>query len=159
MKKMEEKQNKPSLLKRFFSPEIVRLIRFTLIGGVNTAVDYGVFFLLHTLLSVGSLISQVISFSSGVICSYFLNRRFTFKAQGKMTTSEIIKFIILNLIAMGSSVLVVWVFETYFNISPYIAKLASMLVSFTINYIGNRFFIFKSEVDKQSKNSDNISQE
>ena len=132
---MEEKQNKPSLLKRFFSPEIVRLIRFTLIGGVNTAVDYGVFFLLHTLLSVGSLISQVIS------------------------TSEIIKFIILNLIAMGSSVLVVWVFETYFHISPYIAKLASMLVSFTINYIGNRFFIFKSEVDKQSKNSDNISQE
>ncbi|MBE5816567.1 MAG: GtrA family protein [Clostridiales bacterium] len=156
---MEEKQNKPSLLKRFFSPEIVRLIRFTLIGGVNTAVDYGVFFLLHTLLHVGSLISQVISFSSGVVCSYFLNRRFTFKAKNKMSTAEVIKFIILNLIAMGSSVLVVWVFETYFHISPYIAKLASMLVSFTINYVGNRFFIFKAEVDNQTQNNHNPTQE
>ena len=148
---MEENNKKPSILERLFSPEIVRLIRFTLIGGINTAVDYGVFFLLHTLLSVGSLIAQVISFSSGVICSYFLNRHFTFKAQNKMTTSEVIKFVILNLIAMGSSVLVVWICETYLGISPYIAKLASMLVSFTINYIGNRFFIFKAQVDNQSK--------
>ena len=81
---MEENNKKPSILERLFSPEIVRLIRFTLIGGINTAVDYGVFFLLHTLLSVGSLIAQVISFSSGVICSYFLNRHFTFKAQNKI---------------------------------------------------------------------------
>ena len=148
---MQENNKKTNLLERLFSPELVRLILFTLIGGVNTAVDYGVFFILHTLLSVGSLIAQVISFSSGVICSYFLNRRFTFKAQNKMSTSEVVKFIILNLIAMGSSVLVVWICETYFGMSPYIAKLISMLVSFTINYIGNRFFIFKAQVDSQSE--------
>ena len=148
---MQENNKKTNLLERLFSPELVRLILFTLIGGVNTAVDYGVFFILHTLLSVGSLIAQVISFSSGVICSYFLNRRFTFKAQNKMSTSEVVKFIILNLIAMGSSVLVVWVCETHFGISPYIAKLISMIVSFTINYIGNRFFIFKAQVDSQSE--------
>ena len=55
-----------------------QLITFALIGVLNTAVDTALYTLLIWL-QTPLLLAIITSTIAGMICSYFLNRRFTFK--------------------------------------------------------------------------------
>lgn len=54
-----------------------RLIRFGLVGVINTGVYYGLYLLFHTMFVY--LVAHVIAFTIAMIGSYFLNCFFTFK--------------------------------------------------------------------------------
>ncbi|MCA1696811.1 MAG: GtrA family protein, partial [Actinobacteria bacterium] len=60
---------------RVFAAE---LSKFGVIGAVNTALDFGVFNLLHFTLGVGLLTAQAISMVIAATSSYFMNRHWTF---------------------------------------------------------------------------------
>jgi hypothetical protein cdiviTM7_02105 len=55
-----------------------QLTTFAAIGVLNTAIDITIYTLLIWL-TVPLLLAVIISTTTGMICSYFLNRRFTFK--------------------------------------------------------------------------------
>lgn len=56
-----------------------QVVRFGLVGVINTAVDVGAFATL-VFLGVHSLIAIFVSTSLGLLCSFLLNRRFVFGA-------------------------------------------------------------------------------
>ena len=56
------------------------IIRFGCVGGLNTIVDFGVFILLNSLFGVNYVVSQILSYSSGTLNSYFLNKFWKFPA-------------------------------------------------------------------------------
>ncbi|QJU10520.1 GtrA family protein [Candidatus Saccharibacteria bacterium oral taxon 488] len=55
-----------------------QLITFAAIDALNTAIDIAIYTLLIWL-TAPLLLAVIISTTAGMICSYFLNRRFTFK--------------------------------------------------------------------------------
>ena len=121
----------------------VQLIKFGLVGVLNTAVDYGVFALLTMVFSLDSIISHIISYSCGVINSFYFNRVWTFQRKGRGYSVEFTKFIIVNLISMGTSALVLNSLETQAGLSSYRAKIGAVICSMAVNFAGSKFVVFR----------------
>lgn len=71
-------------------------IIFAAIGVVNTAIDAGIFVLLHSF-GLGIIVANLISTSVAIIVSYLLNSKFTFTHSGGLTKEKAVKFIGITL--------------------------------------------------------------
>ena len=76
-----------SLIKKLLQ---FRFVRFCITGGLNTLVDFIVFFLLTGSLKWPVIPSQVISYSAGILNSYCINRRWTFQTRNRFFGREML---------------------------------------------------------------------
>ena len=77
-------------LKNFFD---VTMIKFILVGIVNTAVGMGTMFICYNFFHLSYWISSASNYVVGSIVSYFLNKYFTFQNKSK-SMKTVVKFII-----------------------------------------------------------------
>lgn len=130
---------------------IVKFIKFNIVGVMNTALDLGVFALL-TWMGIGEGLAKTISYSCGVLNSYFWNSRWTFKQEHKKSAREFLLFILVNLVSYAVARIVLqgsltWLHIENANIRNLIATPASVIV----NFIGNKLFVFKKSSSAESK--------
>ena len=71
------------------------LLRFALVGGINTAIDIGLLFGLTTL-GLPKLAANTVSTGLAFIFSFFANTSYTFRAQGDVRR-QLILFVIVTL--------------------------------------------------------------
>ncbi|MFR3906992.1 MAG: GtrA family protein, partial [Christensenellales bacterium] len=95
---------------------IVQLVKYNIVGVINTLVDFLVYQLL-TYLGMKYAIAQCISYSCGILNSYFFNSRWTFKRDSGRSKKEFIYFVAVNLVSMGLSVLLLKVCYEILNIN------------------------------------------
>ena len=62
--------------------ELLRFIRYCIVGAMNTAITLGVIYLCHSILGWGEYLSNVIGYIAGLINSFLWNRAWVFRAQG-----------------------------------------------------------------------------
>lgn len=123
-------------------------ILFLIVGGINTLVSAVLMFLLE---KTGYWVSTIIAYAVGAVISFFLNKKFTFKSEGK-TTKSAVKFIIniavCYIIAYSVAQPLATLILSATNLSPLwierIAKLFGMGLYTLINYFGQKFFAFKN---------------
>jgi putative flippase GtrA len=72
--------------------------RFALVGGFNTALDFGLLFLLVSL-GFDKIVANYISTSIAFVFSFFANKTFTFRATGD-ARREFITFITITLFGL-----------------------------------------------------------
>jgi putative flippase GtrA len=130
---------------------IIQFGKFMLVGCLNFAVDYSIFLLLNQVFGVYSVIANIISYSCGVINSYFFNRMWTFKKKLKYLSTDFLKFIFVNLVSMGVSTLAVYIFVERFLIPAWIGKALSTFFSFTVNFAGNKLLVFRDKKEKEKE--------
>lgn len=120
------------------------LIRFIIVGCVNTGVDFFVFSALHSFAGVDKLLCQIAGYSMGIINSFIMNKLWTFESTKPSinTTNQIIRFIAINLASLGISLLGLNYFTKYYGLSIYTAKVIVTLMSQAINYMGYKFLVF-----------------
>lgn len=126
-------------------------------GLINTGVDFGVLnflmFLTGITTGVGYSFFKAFSFAVAVVNSYFLNKRWTFRKEGKMEKKEFTKFVTISLIAFGINVSVASLLVNFVgpigDISPYlwanISALAATAFTTLINFFGYKYFVFKDK--------------
>ncbi len=129
--------------------ELLRLFRFGATGVLNTAVDYGTFFVLAQLCGVNIYLSQFLSYSIATLNSYFVNKKWTFQREGMFATREFVKFLAVNLVSLGASLLLMYLLHDLLGIHKMLAKVLTAFVTIPINFLGNRFWVF----DKAEKSS------
>jgi len=116
-------------------------IRFGLVGGANTAIDFGLFFTLHSLgLPIAG--ANIISTTTAFCFSFVANKKYTFKSHGNIKR-EMFLFVIVTLFGL-------WVLQNIViqlilwplgatglasETSLLIAKVVATLVSLVWNYI------------------------
>ena len=127
------------------------MLRFVLVGMVNTAVGSAIMFTLYNVFHF--------SFSNYIlssILSYFLNKNFTFKSEEK-SPGTVIKFAlniaVCYIIAhMAAKPLVSYLLREYSETTKDNVAMAVGLVFFgIINYFGQRFFVFNYTSEKNGK--------
>jgi len=118
-----------------------QLIKFSLVGLLNTGVDVAVFFLL-TWINVPYVTAQVVSYSCGAANSYLLNKMWTFRASG-ISPSEIIRFAVVNLISLGISVVVLRLLHDSSGLDLTVAKAGATVSSLAANFLGNKLWVFR----------------
>jgi putative flippase GtrA len=124
-------------------------IRFVIIGGLNTAIDFGILFALVTL-GLPTVASNFVSTSVAMVFSFFANKSFTFQDTSKNTTKRIAIFLIITIFGM-------WVIQPIIielikmALSPsvtnkyivlLIGKILATIASLTWNYLMYRKFVF-----------------
>ena len=121
--------------------ELLKAAKFAIVGVANTLIDYGVFALLAQLLSVNVFLSQVISYSCGILNSYIWNRSWTFRDTSRFFGPTLVRFLLLNLCMLGLSTLLLALFLR-FGFSKLLAKACTVVVTMAIGFVVNRLWVF-----------------
>ena len=124
------------------------LLRFLLVGVINTLVGCGTMFLLYNLAHWSYWASSAANYIVGGIVSFFLNKYFTFRKK-EWSWSQVIRFAcnvaVCWLLAYGmAKPLVLHLLEGQ---SVWLQENAAMFVGMclytALNYLGQRFFAFR----------------
>lgn len=125
---------------------LIQFVKFNFVGLMNTALDYLVFMGLGAL-GVNDYFAQIFSYTIGIVNSWIWNSRWTFQDK-KITKKKIGAFLLVNLIALGAQLLILYVCIDMLSIDRLIAKIIATPFSLVINFLGNRLFVFKHTDEK-----------
>jgi putative flippase GtrA len=137
---------------------IGQIVRFAVVGGINTAVDWVILFGLTRATGIyegnGLIPLNTISFTAAVINSYLLNKKWTFKDvdtanSGKKFSSFLLVSIVGALINTAVLRLVSTNIDPMFGLSQqvwlFVAKAAATGIGLAWNFIGYKLFVFKNK--------------
>lgn len=133
----------------------IKTIKFIIVGIINTLFGTGLMFILYNCFNVGYYFSSFCNYFFGSILSYFLNKYFTFKCKTKSfktVISFIINISLCYLLAYGIAQQVVKLILSSFDkkIIDNISMLVGMCLFVGLNYIGQRYIVFKDESRKEN---------
>lgn len=121
-----------------------RFFRFCMVGIANTAVDFSVFFLLHSL-GVAYFIAQIISYSAGILNSYIFNRKWTFTLSGTIQLREFFRFITINGLSLMISTGTLYFLYDLNHINILVSKFAATGGGVLVNYFGCCLWVFSQK--------------
>lgn len=125
-------------------------IRFIIVGGVNTALDFGILFLL-TFLGLDKIVANYFSTGIALIFSFFANKSFTFKHKEGNAKKQFILFLVITLFGLWVIQPIIISVSTTFlasyipneAINLFVAKLIATVASLIWNYILYSRIVFK----------------
>jgi len=136
-----------------------QLVKFAIVGVLNTLVDFAVFQTLNLLLG-WVYAAQVFGYTCGIVNSYLWNSSWTFREQRTRSLREMLLFLAVNLVSLGVSLGVMWLCREAFGLTnewaaswmpdalsgfvkgDTIDKLIATFVAIIVNFGGNRLFVF-----------------
>ncbi len=124
--------------------ELVRIIKFGLVGVVNTGVFFLFFFLFFNVIRINYLIATTFSYFIATVNSFLLNRRWTFESYGD-SRKKFIKFVFVNVAAISVNSVMMFFLVDIIKFHPWFAQLLTICVTMCVNYLGNRFWTFYEE--------------
>lgn len=128
----------------------VEIIKFLLVGTLNTVIDMVVFAVL-VMFGVPIIPAQFMSYGCGIGNSYILNRYWTFRQKGKQTIKQPIKFIFVNFVTLGVVSLILNGMYDHLHQSLIVSKGTATLVGIFINFTGSRYWVFQASSHKRSE--------
>lgn len=122
--------------------------KFIFVGMVNTLIGTAVMFSFYNLFHFSYWVSSAANYIVGSVVSYFLNKNFTFRDMNrgwKVIARFIINITLCYLIAYGAakSLAEEMLRAASKNVQENGAMLVGMSLFVILNYIGQRFFVFK----------------
>ncbi len=121
-------------------------VKYIIIGGCTTAVNFIFFALFYNLLKIGLNLSNFIAISLSIIFAFFANKVFVFNSpfvSYLKTFREFAGFIGGRIVTMLIEILGVWLLVSEFSFNEYISKLFIQIIVLILNYIISKFFVFK----------------
>ena len=141
---------------------IWQMVKFAIVGVLNTLVDFAVFQTLN--LTLGWVYAaQVLGYTFGVINSYLWNSNWTFRKERTKSFREMSLFLLVNILSLCVSLGVMWLCREVLGVTnawaagwmpaslsgfikgDTIAKLIATCFSIVVNYVGNRLFVFNGK--------------
>lgn len=141
---------------------IRQMVKFAIVGVLNTLVDFAVFQSLN--LTLGWVYAaQVAGYTFGVINSYLWNSNWTFREHRTRSLREMAMFLLVNLASLGVSLGMIWLLREVIGLSnewvalwmpkalagfikgDTVCKLIATVFAIAVNYLGNRLFVFRKK--------------
>ena len=133
----------------------IKLFKFLIVGLLNTLIGSITMFVLYNLIGLSYWLSSASNYIVGSIVSYFLNKNFTFHFKNhsfKTVVKFILNILVCYLFAYGFAKPAVKLMLNNHNqkIQDNIAMLVGMVLFTLFNYVGQRFFAFKNDENKNT---------
>ena len=120
------------------------LIKYLLVGVLNTIIGFGLIFLLM-FFGYSPELSNIIGYAVGICFSFVLNKIFTFQSKQASKTANLKEFA-----KFVSSMLIAWVLNFITlkiclktGINPYISQLIAGAVYTLVGYLLSKIWVFK----------------
>jgi putative flippase GtrA len=132
---------------------IGQVLRFCLVGGLNTILDLLVFNCLLILFPTHDPLDLVVynslAYAFGGINSFFLNKYWTFRRRQRVVAAEIMRFIVTTLFGICVNDVMLWICSNLIHlqyVSPTlwanVSKILAIFGTFLISYTGMRLWVF-----------------
>ena len=143
----------------FMSPSFLknrhpkRFIKFSVVGVVNFLIDFSILNLLSFVTGINqgivAALFSAVSFLIANLNSYFLNRKWTFKATNKNSNYK--TFLAISALGVAVNILIIYIFTTFVS-QPYFSDIIWLNISKMVatgfvmffNYFGYKKFVFKN---------------
>ena len=117
-----------------------QIIKFSLVGVLNTLVGYGVFFIAS--MYINYLLALIIAHIVGVTHSFFWNKYWVFRSS-KNKIREFLKFYSVYGIMLLINIAMLYYFVSILTISPQISQLILLPFLTILTYTGHKYWSFK----------------
>jgi putative flippase GtrA len=123
---------------------IIQMIRFALVGALNTGMDFVVFLALVHLANVHFAIANLISYSLAAVNSFVINRFWTFSDRERTGSAarEAGVFAMVTLLGLAVSSTTILALEPFMGAT--IAKCVSVLATFASTFWLNKRVTFRA---------------
>jgi putative flippase GtrA len=122
---------------------VAEMLRYGLVGLVNTGIGYGVIAVAMQVIGLHYLVANVLGYGAGVTASFFLNKFFTFRSRGAITLAEPLLFLAViggsYLLQFGALAFLVEVA----HVERLLAQALAMALYAAAGYAGNRRLTFR----------------
>ncbi|HLD77285.1 MAG TPA: GtrA family protein [Rickettsiales bacterium] len=120
-----------------------QFIKFCVTGLICTIVSYATFYISLEFFAIHYLIASAIGFISGIFVGYPVNRAWTFDAKHH-NHQKILPYFMVYIFSIILSLIFLRIVVGYFGVDAKIAYILSIAITTCTNFIGTRFFVFKS---------------
>jgi len=117
-----------------------QIIKFCLVGVLNTIIGYGIFFI--SLQFINYLLALIVAHIIGVANSFFWNKYWVFRSE-KNKIREFLKFYSVYGIMLLLNIVVLYFFVSFLSIRPEISQLLILPVLTLLTYTGHKYWSFK----------------
>ncbi len=131
-------------------------LRFTIVGSINTVIDFSILFTLTTLFNVPKELANFISTSVSFLFSFFANKKYTFKSTSKNLKKQFLLFTVVTLFGLWviQTIIITAITPVFTNLG--INKPAALLISKLIATVASliwNYTLYSRVVFKKPKNS------
>lgn len=128
--------------KHFTLHNLKQLLKYGFCGGLTSALDLEIFFVLNELLKIPYYYCAPISFSFGAAANYILQRKLTFKNKYQNKTKQFTFFFSYAILGLIANWLFVILMVEGFNFWPTLAKLIAIPLIGIVNFLVHRKITF-----------------
>lgn len=135
------------MMKKLFDSTVVR---FVLVGAVNTLFGAGIMFIFYNCLHLSYWLSSASNYFFGSILSYFLNKYFTFR-RTERSVKYVVRFVVNIVVcyfvaySVAKPLIAQLLASASVTAQENIAMLAGMVIFTVLNYFGQKLFAFKKD--------------
>ena len=123
-----------------------QIFKFIIVGGIATVIDYIIFFIMHDILHIGTLVSNIMSFSISVIYNYIASVKWVFDVdKDKDKKQQFIIFIVLSVIGLGINTGIVYLLIDVLKVYSLISKVVATGIVMVFNFITRKIFLEKTD--------------
>ncbi|HCG2296297.1 TPA: flippase GtxA [Staphylococcus aureus] len=115
------------------------ILKFIIVGGINTLNYYVVYLLLLKLLHIEYMISHITGFIVAFVISYYLNCYFVYRV--KPTWRKFISFPITQIVNISLQTVLLYVFVSWLNLPVEIAPFAGLIITIPITFILSKWIL------------------
>lgn len=115
------------------------ILKFIIVGGINTLNYYVVYLLVLKLLHIEYMISHITGFIVAFVISYYLNCYFVYRV--KPTWRKFISFPITQIVNVSLQTVLLYVFVSWLNLPAEIAPFAGLIITIPITFILSKWIL------------------
>ncbi|MBN5893937.1 flippase GtxA [Staphylococcus aureus] len=115
------------------------ILKFIIVGGINTLNYYVVYLLLLKLLHIEYMISHITGFLVAFVISYYLNCYFVYRV--KPTWRKSISFPITQIVNVSLQTVLLYVFVSWLNLPAEIAPFAGLVITIPITFVLSKWIL------------------
>ena len=131
-------------------------LRFTIVGSINTVIDFSILFTLTTLFNVPKELANFISTFVAFLFSFFANKKYTFKSTSKNLKRQFLLFTAVTLFGLWviQTIIITAITPVFTNlgVNKPAALLISKLIATAASLVWN-YTLYSRVVFKKPKNS------
>ncbi|UXT30235.1 flippase GtxA [Staphylococcus aureus] len=118
------------------------ILKFIIVGGINTLNYYVVYLLLLKLLHIEYMISHITGFLVAFVISYYLNCYFVYRV--KPTWRKFISFPITQIVNVSLQTVLLYVLVSWLNLPAEIAPFAGLVITIPITFVLSKWILKNS---------------
>lgn len=130
-------------LKKYDKNALWQLIRFGIVGVINTLITLVVIYVLQELLHVKYTVANLVGYIAGVINSFFWSKLWVFKKLNSNFMREAVLFLVSFGICYGIQFVALLILVETLHMADTWAQLVSMVVYTLCNFAMNKCITFK----------------